>query len=137
MEALARLRKGTANLDDKPLRVALSMSSHLSLLTSNEALADAVMQTILDCSHGITRGDAAHEAAFRIIVASGAIADPTAREALLCQSLLALANILPPNGLLEDLGSLFDALTQVDPNLRAPLARAIHTARLSAPSPLI
>jgi hypothetical protein len=137
IEALARLRKGTANLDDKPVRVALSMSSHLSLLTSNETLTDTVVQTILDCSRGITRREAAHEAALRIIEASGAIADPTARKTFLCQSLLALANILPPNKLLEDLGSLFDALTQVDPNLTAPLARAIHTVRLGAPSRLI
>jgi hypothetical protein len=137
MQTLARMRTGTTNLDDKPLRVALSMSSHLSLLTSNEALAEAVVQTILDCSRGITRREAAHEAALRIIAASGAIANPTARDALLCQSLLALANILPPNKLLEDLGSLFDALTQVDPYLTAPVARAIHTARLGAPSPLI
>jgi hypothetical protein len=137
METLARIRKGARNLDDRLLRTTLGMAGHLALLTGSGPLADAVVQTVLDCSRGVTRREAADEAAFRIIEASGAMTDPAARETLLCQALLALANILPPNKLLEDLGRLLDALTQVDPNLAAPLARAIHTARLGAPSPLL
>jgi hypothetical protein len=137
MEALARIRKGTANLDDTVVRPTMAICAHLALLTSNAALADAVVQTVLDCSRGITRREAVNEAAFRVIEASGAIADLTARQALLCQGLLALSNILPLNQLLEDFAQLLDALTHVNPHLMAPLGQAIHTARLGAPSSLL
>jgi hypothetical protein len=84
IEVLARIRQGTANLDDKVVQHALTMCAHLTLLTSNAALADGVVQTVLDCSRGVTRRHAVDEAAFRIIEVSGALGDPAARQALLC-----------------------------------------------------
>jgi hypothetical protein len=108
----------------------MALCAHLALLSSNAVLADAVVQTVLNCARGITRREeAVDEVAFRVIEASGAIADSTARQALLCQGLLALSHILPPNQLLEDLEQLLDAMTQVNPHLTVPLGQALHLLR--------
>jgi hypothetical protein len=135
VEALVRIRNGTANLDDPLLRPTMALCAHLALLTSDAALADAVVQTILDCARGIARREAASEAAFRVIEASSAVANLAARQALLSQGLLALSNILPANYLLDDLLEVLEALLRVRPEWTPALGRALHTARLGAPSP--
>lgn len=134
LEALGKIRKGTATFDDPKLRRAMDMCAHVAVLTADAALVDAVVQTILDCARGITDRQGAHDSAFRIIEASRALQDEAAGQALLCQGLVALSNILPPNDLLADLAELLDALIRVRPDLAMPLGRVIHTARLGAPS---
>jgi hypothetical protein len=127
------IRDGEESLDEPRVQSALGMSAHLACLLQDTALADAVVQTLLNKGSTITKPQTVHEALFCMVQAANANPDCAAGQVLLVQGCEALARILPANHLLLEFASLLETLIAVDLSLAPPLGRAINTASVAAP----
>lgn len=133
LKVIYQIRNGAESFDDRIIQAAITLATHIAVLTNDVALAELVAETCLDKARTMTKKQSVYEIVFRLVECAAANTDRATARRILAQRLEAIAFILPPSALVAELIDLLESLQHIDLEMAPLLGRAIHAAKLAVP----
>jgi hypothetical protein len=134
-KVIAELRDKPGWADDDAAQAALSLITHIAVLTNDGALADAIAEMLMSGADVALSGGTFHQLFFRLVECAAADTDRMAASNALAKRLEFLALRLPASDQMSSLVSLLEVLQKVSPDMSVLLGRAVTAARLASACP--
>jgi hypothetical protein len=119
--------------DTQGSAIALSVLTHIAVLTGNAGLADGIAEVSLERARFLDDSDQIFEVVCRLVECAGVIPDRAIAWLTLGRRLEILAFILPASGTMAGLAIAIERLKRVQSELAPHLGRALAAARLGVP----
>jgi hypothetical protein len=132
-KVLASIRSAPIEEDDKLDVVALSMLSHIAVLTENVGLAESVSEVCLERARRTEAKGTIFEIVCRLVECTAVIKEREEAARVLARRLEILASIVPQSDGAKALAFTIDLLKSIQPQLAPLLGRAKSIARLGSP----
>jgi hypothetical protein len=132
-KVLASIRSAPIEEDDKLDVLALSILSHIAVLTENARLAESISEVCLERARRTEAKGTVFEIVCRLVECSAAIKERSEADRTLGHWLEILASIIPESEGAKALPFIIDLLKSIQPDLAPLLGRAKSIARLGSP----